>query len=172
MACPVLLELDEDCLNNMGGTTQFLYTDQTDVDATATVINPTTDIITTMSSAVVPKAVAFKKNACSYTEDEKIDLEAGSNYVEGTVNLSLKRREAAKSKMIRNAGAGQRKLAIWIKDGNGLWWYFQNMQLSANTGGSGENKAAGSKYDLAFMGEYEGIAHQVDETVIASLLTP
>lgn len=171
MACPALLELEEDCLNNIGGTTQFLYTDQSDVDAAATVISPA-GVITAMSSATVPKAVAFKKNACSYTEDEKIDLEAGSNYIEGTVNLSLKRRDAAKSAMIRAAGAGQRKLAQWVRDGNGQWWYFPNMQLSGNTGGSGENKAAGSKYDLTFMGEYEVLAYPVEESVIASLLTP
>ena len=44
------------------------------------------------------------------------------------------------------------------------------MQLSGNEGGSGANKAEGSKYDLTFMGEYEKLAYEVQASVITALL--
>ena len=169
MACTALLEVEEDCLNNIGSVTQFLYVDQSDIDETETVVS-SDGIITAMESATVPQSIVVKKNASSYVESEKIDLEAGSNYIEGTANISLKHRNAAKSKAIRIAAEGQRKLAIFIKDGNGHWWYLPNMQLSGNEGGSGANKAEGSKYDLTFMGEYEKLAYEVQASVITALL--
>lgn len=169
MACTTLLEVEDDCLNNIGGVTQLLYVDQSDIDVEETVVN-SDGVITAMESATPLKSIVVKKNASNYVESEKIDLEAGSNYIEATVSISLKHRNAAKSKAIRIAGEGQRKLALFIKDGNGRWWYLKDMQLSANEGGSGANKAEGSKYDLTFMGEYEKLAYEVQASVITGLL--
>lgn len=168
MACQTLIEQEEDCENNIGGTTEFLYNDQAEVTATTI----TSGVITAMTTTTVFKTVSFKKNAASYTESEKIDLGQGSNYIEGTVSLSLKRRDSAKSNLIRIAAQGQRKMAIIMKDGNGKFWYLQNMQLSGNEGGSGDTKAAGSKYDLTFLGEYDVLAYPVEASVVAGLLVP
>lgn len=170
MACETLLEVVDDCLNNIGGSNEIVYNDQSEVSVAAIVIDPITGVITAMTSTTPFKKIAFKKNAANFVESEKIDLDAGSNYIEGTLTISLKRRDSVKSKMIKAAAQGQRKLAFIVKDGNGIFWYLQNMQLTANEGGTGENKAAGSKYDLTFMGEYEFMANEIEKTVVAGLL--
>ncbi len=63
------------------------------------------------------------------------------------------RREAAKSYAIQILGEGQRDLFVVLKDANGLYWVFQDVQLSAVGEGSGTAKADGSKYSVTLMAE-------------------
>lgn len=168
MACNELEELEKDCNNNLGGATQLIYNDQDQVGLVT--VDPVTDKITAIEHLSAFKGIYFKRNVGMYNEEEKRDLNEGTNFVTNTLTVGLKRREAAKSKMLRIAGEGQRDLAMLMKDGNGIWWYFEKMQLATNTGGSGENKAAGSKYDVTFTGEYEFLAKEVLPSVIALLL--
>lgn len=169
MACDELVEIDKDCENNIGGATQLLMNDQ---DELLTVTkDEATGMITaaTINSVFVP--VYFKRNVSSYTEEAAIDLNEGSTLYKQTVTLALKRRDGAKSAAIKVMGQGQRFLALFMKDGNGLWWYFPETQLATDTGGSGVVKADGSKYDLTFTGEAPAKAYQVEESVITTLLT-
>jgi hypothetical protein len=80
------------------------------------------------------------------------------------------RREAAKSLAIKILGEGQRDLSVVVLDGNGKYWYFENVQVTAYGEGSGTTKADGSKYSLVLTAESEHLAYEVDDSVIAGLL--
>lgn len=171
MACTTLVELVDECENNMGGGQDLLYNDQSSVPEFT--VDTTTKKITAFTGMEAPFIrIPFRRNAVSYMESEKIDRDAGSNYMEATVSVSLKKRDAKKSEMLRVAGQGQRYLAFVFKDGNGTPWYFQNMQLATSEGGSGANKAEGSKYDVTFVGEYEGYAYPITDALYATLTDP
>lgn len=163
MACTDLEEIELGCVNNLGGGTEFLINDQESITVTK---NATTHKVTAAVHQSAFLALEFKRNAIKVDEEEKINLDEGSNYCEAKITLSLKRREGTKSAKIKIIGEGQRLLAIFFKDGNGLWWYIENAQLSGNVGGFGQNKAEGSKYDLSFTAEYEVTMYQVDQSVI------
>lgn len=166
MACTDLEEIELGCTNNLGGGTEILINDQESLTVTK---NATTHKVTAAVHTSAFLNLAFKRNAIKVEEEEKINLDEGSNYHEAKVTLSLKRREAAKSAKIKIIGEGQRLLAVCFKDGNGLCWYIENAQLSANVGGFGQNKAEGSKYDLTFMAENEFTMYEMDAAVFAQL---
>lgn len=63
------------------------------------------------------------------------------------------RREASKSYAIQLLGEGQRDLFVIVKDANGLYFCFQNVQLSAVGEGSGTAKADASKYSITLLAE-------------------
>jgi len=95
----------------------------------------------------------IKRNTSNFTEEAAIDLVNGSSFITQTINLMFHRREASKSYAIQILGEGQRDLFVVLKDANGLYWAFENMQLSAVGEGSGTAKADGSKYNVTFVGE-------------------
>lgn len=163
MSCTTLTSLTKDCLNNVGGATEIIVNDQDQVTA----FTLTGHKITAMTHLSAFKSIYFKRNVATFNEEEQRDLNEGSNFVKQTVELSLKRREAAKSAAIKILGEGQRDLALVIKDGNGLFWYIPNAQLATNAGGIGKTKAEGAKYDLTFVAENEFLAYEIDSTVVA-----
>jgi hypothetical protein len=61
------------------------------------------------------------------------------------------RRTAAKSKALKILGLGQRFLGSVILDENGLYWVFQDLQLSTVGEGSGQAKEDGSKYSVTLV---------------------
>lgn len=163
MACSSLVDLEKDCNNNVGGGQTLGVND--DDQVTAETIDGTTQIITAATHTSAFKSLYFKRNQINFVEEEQINLDEGSSFVKCTLTVSFKRREAAKSKALKLLGAGQRDLYFVFKDGNGLWWRFRKMQLATNTGGSGAVKADGSKYDVTFVGEYEQLTNEVQESV-------
>lgn len=165
MACTSLVDLAKDCENNIGGATELIINDQDQVSS----FTLTGHKITAMSHLSAFKSIYFKRNVATLTEEEQIDLNEGSSFVKQTIELSLKRREAAKSAAIKIMGQGQRDLAMVMKDGNGLYWYIQKAQLATNAGGLGKTKAEGSKYDLTFVAESEYLAYEIDAAVVADI---
>ena len=105
----------------------------------------------------------FRRNTSNYTEEAAIDLINGSSFVTQTINLMFHRREAAKSRAIKILGEGQRDLSVVVLDGNGVYWYFENVQVTAYGEGSGTTKADGSKYSLVLTAEAEHLAYTVDQ---------
>jgi hypothetical protein len=92
-----------------------------------------------------PAAVyAINRNTGNYTEDTAQDLLTGNQLVTQTITLMFNRRDKAKSEAIHVLGAGQQYLAVFIEDANGLYWYFENAQLTATGEGSGTARADGS----------------------------
>ena len=94
-------------------------------------------------------------------EEGTIDLVAGSSYIKATITLNFARREAAKSVSLKLMGDGQRYLGALVLDSNGLYWLFEDLQLSATGEGSGTARADGSKYSVTFIGETANYAGQV-----------
>ncbi len=101
---------------------------------------------------------------------ERIDLINGSSFVTQTINLMFHRREGAKSRAIKILGEGQRDFAVIVLDGNGKYWYFDKVQVTAYGEGSGTAKADGSKYSLVLTAEAENLAFEVDPDVIPTII--
>ena len=149
--CTALNAISKSCDNNIGGLTEdFLY-DAEDVTAIADSAGSITSM--TLATGAAGQQFIIKRNTSNFTEEAAIDLVNGSSFVTQTINLMFHRREAAKSYAIQILGEGQRDLVAIVKDANGLYWVFDNMQLSAVSEGSGTAKADGSKYNVVLLGE-------------------
>jgi len=149
--CTALNAISKSCDNNIGGITEVYIYDQEDVTGI-------TDSNGTLTAAVLGtgdsgQQFTIKRNTSNFTEEAAIDLVNGSSFITQTINLMFHRREASKSYAIQILGEGQRDLFVVLKDSNGLYWAFENMQLSAVSEGSGTSKADGSKYSLSLVGE-------------------
>ena len=168
MACTTLEAIIKGCDNNIGSITKIYINDMSEVTAvTEDVANWEVTAITHTSPFL---EFEFRRNTSNYTEEAAIDLINGSSFVTQTINLMFHRREAAKSRAIKILGEGQRDLSVVVLDGNGVYWYFENVQVTAYGEGSGTTKADGSKYSLVLTAEAEHLAYTVDPTIIAGLL--
>jgi hypothetical protein len=171
MACTTLEAIIKGCDNNIGSITKIYINDMSEVT-----IDPATDIdfalwlieAITVSSPFLE--FEFRRNTSNYTEEAAIDLINGSSFVTQTINLMFHRREGEKSRAIKILGEGQRDLSVIVLDGNGKYWYFENVQVTAYAEGSGTAKADGSKYSLTLVAENEALAYEVDPAIIAGLL--
>ena len=171
MACTTLEAIVKGCDNNIGSITKIYINDMSEVT-----IDPATDIdfalwlieAITVSSPFLE--FEFRRNTSNYTEEAAIDLINGSSFVTQTINLMFHRREGEKSRAIKILGEGQRDLSVIVLDGNGKYWYFENVQVTAYGEGSGTAKADGSKYSLVLTAEAENLAYEVDPAIIAGLL--
>lgn len=171
MACTALEAIVKGCDNNIGSITKIYINDLDNVT-----IDPSTDIdlatwtITAIAASPVFEEFEFRRNTSNYTEEAAIDLINGSSFVTQTINLMFHRREGAKSRAIKILGEGQRDLAVIVLDGNGKYWYFEKVQVTAYGEGSGTAKADGSKYSLVLTAEAENLAYEVDPDVIPTII--
>jgi hypothetical protein len=171
MACTTLEAIIKGCDNNIGSITKIYINDQDNVT-----VDPTTDIdlatwtITAITVTADFEEFEFRRNTSNYTEEAAIDLINGSSFVTQTINLMFHRREGAKSRAIKILGEGQRDLAVIVLDGNGKYWYFDKVQVTAYGEGSGTAKADGSKYSLVLTAEAENLAYEVDPDVIPTII--
>jgi hypothetical protein len=163
MPCESLITIEKSCLNNTGGIKTVWIAPQDEV----TVTEGTWQILT--ATLDNPAAVyAINRNTGNYTEDTAQDLLTGNQLVTQTITLMFNRRDKAKSEAIHVLGAGQQYLAVFIEDANGLYWYFENAQLTATGEGSGTARADGSKYSITLLSEAEHLSYEILSTVIAS----
>jgi hypothetical protein len=171
MACSTIANIVKGCDNNIGSITKIYINDLDNVT-----INPATDIdlpnwiITAITVTADFEEFEFRRNTSNYTEEAAIDLINGSSFVTQTINLMFHRREGAKSRAIKILGEGQRDLAVIVLDGNGKYWYFEKVQVTAYGEGSGTAKADGSKYSLVLTAEAENLAYEVDPDVIPTII--
>jgi hypothetical protein len=171
MACTTLEAIVKGCDNNIGSITKIYINDQDNVT-----VDPATDIdlatwtITAITVTADFEEFEFRRNTSNYTEEAAIDLINGSSFVTQTINLMFHRREGAKSRAIKILGEGQRDLAVIVLDGNGKYWYFDKVQVTAYGEGSGTAKADGSKYSLVLTAEAENLAYEVDPDVIPTII--
>src|SRR5210317_553856 len=162
--CTALTSISKDCSNNIGGLTNVWIYDSEDIAALA---DSNGDVSTlTLATGGVGQAFTIKRNTSNFTEEAAIDLVNGSSFITQTINLMFHRREAAKSNAIQILGEGQRDLFLVLKDANGKYWAFENMQLSSVSEGSGTAKADGSKYSLALVGENVEYAYEASLAVL------
>lgn len=174
MACTTLTTITKGCDTNVGGIREVYIYDMEDMPTSAVGASATTGFITSMGSSAspaIPVAFEFLRNSSNYTEEGAIDLVNGSSYVTQTLNLVFTRREAAKSKSLRILGEGQRYLGALVKDANGLYWLFQDLQLTATGEGSGTAKSDGSKYSVTLTAEWPELAYEVSATDAEDFIT-
>lgn len=174
MACNCIETIVKTCDNNIGGIKGLWVWDMEDqvsiTESTAT-WSITQLTVSTASCAQPIVGFEFIRNQSNYTEETLVDLNNGSTYVNDTLNLIFTRREAAKSKSLKILGEGQRYLGALVLDNNGLYWLFQDLQLSATGEGSGTAKADGSKYSVTLVGEVKDLAKEVSSTDAATLIS-
>ena len=167
--CDTLESFEKECLNNLGGLYQMIYNDQDQLQVT---LDEAANTVTAIVHSSACQTISLRKGQGNFTEPAAIDLVAGSSITTGTINLNPTRRDAAKTRALKVMGQGQRYLGCFCKDGNGIWWYLPEMQLSNAAGGSGANKAEGSKYEITLVNEVEleNMAYAVAEALVLPLL--
>lgn len=171
MACTTLTNISKSCDNNMGGIRQaWLWDAESNIPASSS-FNTGSYSWTSYSVGGPSNIISYEfiRNASNYTEEPTIDLVNGSSFVATNLSLVFTRREAGKSKSIKIMGEGQRYLGALVLDSNGIYWLFEDLQLSAVPGGSGTAKADGSKYTVTLTGETLNLAGTV-ATAKAALL--
>lgn len=165
--CNDLENVPRGCGNNVGTMRRFVFNHQSAITG---VTYGLAGVITAVVHTDAFLEIEFRKGQAQFTEASAIDLVAESSLHPMTVAMNLKRRTGAKAAALRNMVEGQPYIAGFAQDGNGLWWYFPNLQVSTLGGGSGETRAAGSNYDLQLMNEEDTTPWEVDPTVIVDIL--
>jgi hypothetical protein len=160
------------CDNNTGGIEKIWINQQDNIsgitlDATNTW---TIDAITLTGGAPDFTAFDIRRNTGSYTEEAAIDLINGSSYVTAVINLMFHRRDQDKSQAIKILGAGQQYLVAIVKDMNGKYWYFPQLQLTATGEGSGVVRADGSKYSVTLTSEVEYLAYEIEAAAVNAVI--
>ena len=166
--CTTLESVPRGCGNNIGTMARFIFNFQSAL--TSVTIDEETGIVTAAVHTSAFKEVEFRKGQGQFTEASAIDLVAESTLEPITVAMNLKRRTGAKSAAIRAMMEGQPYLAGFAQDGNGIWWYLPNLQVSTLGGGTGDSRPVGSNYDLQLMNEEGTTPYEVDDAVIADIL--
>jgi hypothetical protein len=159
ITCTALNGIAKGCDNNIGSITQVWAYDSEDIGSITDTAGTASAM--TLVTGGAGQAFIIKRNTSNFTEEAAIDLVNGSSFITQSINLMFHRREAAKSYAIQLLGEGQRDLTFVVLDGNGLYWIFDNMQLTAVGDGSGQAKADGSKYSVTFTGESTEYAWEV-----------
>lgn len=172
MACEALESIVKSCDNNTGGIEKIWINQQDNIsgitlDATNTW---TIDAITLTGGAPDFTAFDIRRNTGSYTEEAAIDLINGSSYVTAVINLMFHRRDQDKSQAIKILGAGQQYLVAIVKDMNGKYWYFPQLQLTATGEGSGVTRADGSKYSVTLTSEVEFLAYEIEPAAVTAVI--
>ena len=172
MACEALESIVKSCDNNSGGIEKIWINQQDNIDGIAldNVNTWTIDTITLAGGAPDFTPFDIRRNTGSYTEDSAIDLINGSSYVTAVINLMFHRRDQDKSQAIKILGAGQQYLVAIVKDMNGKYWYFPQLQLTATGEGSGVARADGSKYSVTLTSEVEFLAYEIESAAVAAVV--
>lgn len=170
--CQALESIVKSCDNNTGGIEKIWINQQDNIsgitlDSTNTW---TIDAITLVGGAPDFTAFDIRRNTGSYTEEAAIDLINGSSYVTAVINLMFHRRDQDKSQAIKILGAGQQYLVAIVKDMNGKYWYFPQLQLTATGEGSGVTRADGSKYSVTLTAEVEFLAYEIEAAAVTAVI--
>jgi hypothetical protein len=172
MACEALESIVKSCDNNTGGIEKIWINQQDNIDTFTLDATYTWTIDSITLNGGAPDFTAFdiRRNTGSYTEEAAIDLINGSSYVTAVINLMFHRRDQDKSQAIKILGAGQQYLVAIVKDMNGKYWYFPQLQLTATGEGSGVTRADGSKYSVTLTSEVEFLAYEIEAAAVTAVI--
>jgi hypothetical protein len=154
MSCSSLSSISRSCAGNVGGIKKVYLWDIE--DQTTYAPNGTTWQLTALGvsgGTANIQEYQFTRESSNYTEELNSDLVNGSTTWSATLNLMFTRREALKSRSIKLMADGQRYLGALVEDNNGLFWVFQDLQITTSGDGSGTTKEDGSKYSVALLGK-------------------
>ena len=169
MSCEALQNIAKSCDNNTGGIRQVWINQQEGV--TSTTVAGGAWIVSAITAT--PFATfEINRNTGNYTEETAVDLINGSTFVTQTITLMFNRRDKEKSEAIHVLGAGQQYLAAVVKDANGKYWYFENLQLTATGEGSGTSRADGSKYSVTLLAESDHLCYEIEAADVVSPTFP
>ena len=166
LGCDALETITKSCDNNTGGIRKIWLNDQENVTAAVA----TGWEITTLTSSPIYTEFEINRNTGNYTEDTASDLINGSTFVTQTITLMFNRRDKDKSEAINILGSGQRYLSAIVLDANGLYWFFQELQLTATGEGSGTARADGSKYSVTLLAEADHLAWEITEGAVNGVI--
>jgi hypothetical protein len=166
--CDALETITKSCDNNTGGIRKIWINDQENI---------TTDPVVAVNGEVIALAASvdytefeINRNTGNYTEETAQDLLSGSKVVTQTITLMFNRRDKDKSEAINILASGQRYLSALVLDANGLYWYFENLQLTATGEGSGTARADGSKYSVTLLAEADHLAWEITEGAVNGVI--
>ena len=162
--CDALETITKSCDNNIGGIRKIWLNDQENVTAAVA----TGWEITTLTSSPIYTEFEINRNTGNYTEETASDLINGSSFVTQTITLMFNRRDKEKSEAINILGSGQRYLSAIVLDANDVYWYFENLQLTATGEGSGTARADGSKYSVTLLAEADHLSYEIAANQIAA----
>ena len=166
--CNSLTGIDKTCDGNRGSVTQILVVDQLSVTATTATSAHTISAITLSGNAQMVE-IKFNRNAGNYDETLARVEVSGARIYDQKVSVTIPRRDIDKRNSIMLMGEGDREIALILRDGNDIYWYFPNMILSDIGGGSGAARKDGSTFTLGFTNESLSLAVDVDPSIIANL---
>jgi hypothetical protein len=174
MSCSILTQITRSCDGNIGGIREVYLWDMEDqlfyeVNQTTWQISTTAPGLSAVGATSIT-GYTFTRESSNFTDELAADFVNGSTVWTATLNLMFTRREALKSRSIKILADGQRYLGALVKDENGLWWVFQDLQLSAAGDGSGTTKEDGSKYSVTLVGKTAYPAVGIAATAAASFL--
>lgn len=167
--CNSLQCISKACGNNVGGIREVYVIDQDSV--TGVTVNTSAHTVTNIATTEDFLQLYINPNTGNFTSEATVDLVNGSTYYATTISLAFMKREAAKSYALQLMGEGQRLLTFLIKDSNGLWWYIPDAQLNGGAEETGTAKADGSKYNVTFLADLANRVYEVDESIIAGLVS-
>ena len=164
--------ISANCENNMGGVLEIYITDRDGVTAITESGGTVSDI--TLSASYSFHQFKFSENTSSFEENSTINLENGTSYFSQIVSLAIARRDVDKRNKIGLLAAGQKKLAVIVKDNNGNYWLIgrtNGARLTEITGGSGANRDELNGYNITITANEAEQAPLVDSTIISGIVT-
>jgi len=160
------------CDTNTGGILKLYIADFENVSSYTEVSGEITAI--TMAGGSKFYEFQFNRNTSSYEETINVDLTNGTTFFEQRATLVLARREKTKREAIKKLTAGQKQLAIIMKDSNNLYWFLgltDGAILQEMAGGSGVQKSDANNYTLTFVAQEPSPMPEVDDAIIAAIIT-
>jgi len=160
--------LTKSCDNNAGGLVKIYIADFEKLSG----YTEANSIVTGITASDFYE-FEFNRGTSSYAEALSVNLQNGASFFTQTVSLVLARREKLKTEAIKKLTAGQKDLAIIVKDSNDLYWLFgreEGMVVTAIEGGSGVAKGDMNGYTITMTGEESVQAIEVDSSLIAGIL--
>jgi hypothetical protein len=172
MSCSSLSSISRSCAGNVGGIKKVYLWDIE--DQTTYTPNGTTWQLSALGvsgGTANIQEYQFTRESSNYTEELNSDLVNGSTTWSATLNLMFTRREALKSRSIKLMADGQRYLGALVEDNNGLFWVFQDLQITTSGDGSGTTKEDGSKYSVALLGKSGLPAYEISGASAATFIS-
>ena len=167
--CVTLTNIGKSCDPNVGGIRE-VYLWPIDLQTiynpnqTTWSFGPTAANNLAVGSSANISSYSFTRESSNYTEELASDLVNGSTVWTATLNLMFTRREAAKSRAIKLMADGQKYMGALVKDENGIYWVFQDLQITASGEGSGTTREDGSKYSVTLVGKTAYPAYEIGVT--------
>ena len=161
------------CDNNFPGLKAFYLTERCNITFPLTLSSPGDEIsgITMIGGALFYKFEFTKKSGSNYTE-ETTNSDNGAEFTKQVITLNFNRREKTKRDTLMLLGKFKDLVGIGT-DNNDVNWLFgelNGINLTSNTGGSGENSAGKNGYAVVLSGEEQSPANTVTDAALAAVI--